>query len=618
MKLREPLDKPLDAGNGLVCASFGPLGGWLSLGSVHARHGFVELSGLPRFDERWRGDPDAVRRYRRSMTDEATAFLRVVPDRGTCRHDIRVDALRDEPRLVQRHEFEAVAGEAAPSAVRISFRGHLDRPALPEITEVRPPAPTGARTRLEAVGSTLRVLAPELPAEATISVAVDTPVEWRIVGEGQDAAPRAELVVRWPPGRSALELAVESALWVPSVPGPAVVVAAPPVGAAPSTGKPLLHVPSHLVEPLDWMARRSAEYVRSCTALHVTDGERVILTDHRILPLSWTRDAYYQALLLLASVDDDEREADLRRVAEHLRWLWGRAERPDGAWVRSHHANGARKDDRFQSDQQLYPLLELADYWRTTGELPVPPEGRDWRELVAEAWSVVERVSSPETGLVATEENPADDAVLYPYLVSAQILAWYVASRLAELPLAEPGALGLESRAERWRERVASHFVTDGPSGSQWAYAVDGKGGRELLHDANDLPTAFAPLWGFCLPTDPTWAATFRFAFSPANPGYFPGPCGGLGSLHTRAPWPLGDIQGWVGASLAADEAGAAAHLERLVAVATSDGLLPEAYDPVDGSVHARHWFAWPGALLGALYVLDRRRALGTLWHAAR
>ena len=29
--------------------------------------------------------------------------------------------------------------------------------------------------------------------------------------------------------------------------------------------------------------------------------EVVLLTDHRILPLSWTRDAYYQALLLLAT-----------------------------------------------------------------------------------------------------------------------------------------------------------------------------------------------------------------------------------------------------------------------------------------------------------------------------
>jgi meiotically up-regulated gene 157 (Mug157) protein len=36
--------------------------------------------------------------------------------------------------------------------------------------------------------------------------------------------------------------------------------------------------------------------------------------------------------------------------------------------------------------------------------------------------------------------------------------------------------------------------------------------------------------------------------------------------------------------------------------------MLPEAYDPEGSSAAVRHWFAWPGAALGAL-VLD---------HAAR
>jgi meiotically up-regulated gene 157 (Mug157) protein len=41
--------------------------------------------------------------------------------------------------------------------------------------------------------------------------------------------------------------------------------------------------------------------------------------------------------------------------------------------------------------------------------------------------------------------------------------------------------------------------------------------------------------------------------------------------------------------------------LERLLAVAAPDGLLPETYDSDTGTWLARHWFAWPSAVLAAL-----------------
>ena len=69
--------KPLDVGNGAACASFGVDGSWLSIGGLHSAHGFVELNGLPVFDEAWRGDPVATRRYRGWMTEDRFAFLRL-------------------------------------------------------------------------------------------------------------------------------------------------------------------------------------------------------------------------------------------------------------------------------------------------------------------------------------------------------------------------------------------------------------------------------------------------------------------------------------------------------------------------------------------------------------
>ena len=102
-------------------------------------------------------------------------------------------------------------------------------------------------------------------------------------------------------------------------------------------------------------------------------------------------------------------------------------------------------------------------------------------------------------------------------------------------------------------------------------------------------------------PEDRQWSATMRFAFDPANPGWSPGRWGGLGSAHTPGTWPLGDIQEWVAAGLSGDTGRAERALERLLAVAAPDGLLPETYHSGTGRWLARPWFAWPAATLAAL-----------------
>jgi hypothetical protein len=57
--------------------------------------------------------------------------------------------------------------------------------------------------------------------------------------------------------------------------------------------------------------------------------------------------------------------------------------------------------------------------------------------------------------------------------------------------------------------------------------------------------------------------------------------------------------------------------MARLEEVAFADGMLPEAYGTDDG-VRIRHWFAWPGAALAALRLLDRDDRLGPMLVAAR
>lgn len=167
MTRRAQLKKPLDVGNGLLCASFDGNGAWLSLGTYHSRHGFVELTAMPAFEESGRGDPAAVRSYRALMVESRFAFLDVDADdwRSTVSTiaTAGVRVIEQHRKLVARHP-----GAAAPV---VRFSGRIDRPALAEITETDPPRPTGATTTLRASGSALHLDTPGLPAHARIDVA---------------------------------------------------------------------------------------------------------------------------------------------------------------------------------------------------------------------------------------------------------------------------------------------------------------------------------------------------------------------------------------------------------------------------------------------------------------
>ncbi|HET9519838.1 MAG TPA: glycoside hydrolase family 125 protein [Candidatus Limnocylindrales bacterium] len=593
-------DEPADLGTGVVCASFGGDGSWLSLGTLHPRWGFVELNGLPAFDESERGDPAATRRHRARMTDPRHAWLRIDPvDPGD---RVRLASSVDDPSVVT---WEAVSGDrprarafGQPGSRRLVQRwqlgdgierivrvaGRLDRPALAEITEVSPPDPTGALTEFRADGGRLVVWASELPAAAAIEASIG---RWVVAAGG------AELRVGR--GVPAFELSVTLTPDLETMPGPPAAVRAP---AAP--------MPRDLPRGVERLVTRALTYVRSCTALEFVPGERAFLTDHRILPLSWTRDGYYQALLLLAT----GAASDVTLVADHLRWLWRRCERPGGRWMRSHHGNGQPKDLAFQADQQLYPFVELADLWRATRALP---DGVEWGRLVPEAWDSVVSAIDPGSGLIATEENAADDRAEAAFTAGSQVLLWYTAMRLAEPDLAAHVGLAPEN-LERIAARVRAAFDRHLRIGDRWAYASDGHGRAVDYHDANDLPTVLAPLWGFCAADDAAWRGTVEYSFSPANPAFVDGPEGGLGSAHTPGCWPLGLVQAWLVGRITGDEGAAAVALDRLQRAALRDGMLPETL-VADGPavVPVRHWFAWPGAALGAFWLLDRRDALGLL-----
>jgi hypothetical protein len=614
--------KPRDLGNGLVCASFGRDGEWLSLATVDPEAGFVEVTGLPLFDPEWRGNADAVRRYRSWMRREEHAFLHVEAGRATI--TARQDAPRGTRGIVQRLVITA-SHRNRPAGIRLRVNGRLGWPVLAEISEVDPPTGEGLKSRLKVREGTLRVNGEGGPiiaqawlrkggksSRGSAAGRSDMRIGWQVL---RRRMPTAVAWIDWPGEAEEVRIDIACTFDQPALSAPEWLdttrLQPPEPEDAHDELRPLL-VPARMVKSLRRMNQRAASYTRGCTALQVSASERCILTDHRILPLSWTRDAYWQARLLLATWRRGGHDEDERIVADHLRWLFLRCERPDGRWVRSHYPDGQRKDLPFQADQQLYPLLELVDYLDVTGRTPDLPPEADWAELVGVAWSAAEAAIDQDHGLIRTEENPADDVPANPFLLSDQILLWHVAGRLANVAQAfDLDKARLEAVAAAAQAAVTEHFVVEGPLGQQYAYSVNARGGIERYMDANDLAVALAPLWGFCKPSDEVWRTTIRYAFDPENPGFVKGPSGGLGSRHTPGTWPLGDVMGWVAFGLMEDQEASDAALQRLIAAAFGDGMLPEAYDPDGSGSVVRHWFAWPGSALGALLLDHATREAG-------
>jgi hypothetical protein len=601
-----------------VAASVNSSGRLLVVSQGHPLHGAVNVTSASPFDERGRFDADTVRRYRRRLSARNAASFGLRVDGMPASRQPPRPADSAQPGLIEGAIPLTRLGETGASVatfvphpddgagvrglvqvldrtveVQLRWTGpmRLERAPFPELTETHPLAPYRAKSYPVVSGDGIVLHAPGL--------------EWAVALEGDFAGtPRAVrrgegFLVDAPLARDAQVVA----LGLGSAPDEATEAARHLV----SNAEPLLEAEVKRWQQrwsgwprtgIDLVARRGLSYVVACCAVPV--GETICLvTDHRILPLAWTRDGYFMARALLdwhRSGGPGEAEQLVRR---HLAWLFEVAERPEGWWARAHMVGGQRKDLAFQLDQQLYPLVELVDYIETTGDRE--PLTRFATEIGG-VLDAIEARKADRACLYSTEESPQDDILKLPYETSNQILAWHAFQRLHQIGV---GGGRLRRLAEAIAGDIRRFQVIDAGAGRRrFAYATDLAGGAVDYHDANDMPMALAPAWGFCAVTDPVWVETMRFAFSPENPGFFPGSYGGLGSLHTPAPWPLGQVQAYLARSSTGDGEGMEAATRALGDAALWDGSLPEATDPSSAQPRSRPWFGWPAASVASA-VLD-------------
>ncbi|MBA2317495.1 MAG: glycoside hydrolase family 125 protein [Euzebyales bacterium] len=619
-------DKPLDVGNGRAAASVHPDGRIGALLGTPSPAEPLVLGAVEPLAPAHRHDVDAVRAYRAALAAAGAPAFGLTPD-----HDsgwavdavellhgvVPVARLRDgdvhaEVTTWVPPGYDAVAQSwrlrterpEADFAWRWSGPVVLGPPVPTELTEGGAlPDPEPAAVRIRAADGLVVIDGGAVGAAALAGLPQPSGGDSRDGTRGHlDVRGRLRLKAVQPVSFTvALALATDAAR--------AAAAAAHVTGlgpdAADADARRLADAVAPYVQrassPARDLVRRGVAYLLGCCL--VPAGEATcVLTDHRILPLSWTRDAYWCVRALLASPD----AGVLDLAAAHVRWLFETAERPGGTWARAYRPDGRARDLAFQLDQQCYPLLELADL--TDAASDADPAGRLGHRRIAgrlgahvpAVLAALEAHRAPSVDLYATDETPADDPVPAPYHFSTHVLLWHTLRRLADTA----GRLGLDAdelgrRAHAVRAATLDAFTVERGDALRFAYAVDLAGTVIDYHDANDLPTAFAPVWGFCSADDPTWRGTVAWAFSPANArGFFPGPCGGLGSVHTPGAWPLGDVQELVVARLTGEGARERQALRRLVVTACWDGALPEARDPRSGAVRSRHWFAWPAAAL--------------------
>ncbi|KAH8898342.1 hypothetical protein GQ53DRAFT_881435 [Thozetella sp. PMI_491] len=373
----------------------------------------------------------------------------------------------------------------------------------------------------------------------------------------------------------------------------------------------------HSPEKLEtFIVRRNLDYILGNCSLSLSEDCRRL----RLTACSWQWKFLMEVRrgldrLVSTAAAQQYRVSLDRTIKGHLNWVFLRAQRPQKIWHRSYLITGRPKDGPvFQLDQQCYPFLELCDFFDE-----LPHETEFVKSLLAgdafdEVLGLVQTKQDPVTGLFPTDETPGDDAVEHPFHFSSHVLLWHTYSRLCRLlqflgPSHEANAERMGSLAAQVRASTLQHFFTTEPATGEpiIAYLTDGQGHHTLYHDANDIPTIFAPKWGFLEEPSETqaWHNTMRFALSTRNTlGYASGgPFEGLGSVHSKGPWPLGYFQELAYFDATQDWAMRQAVWKRIGGAMQWDGTFGEAVDVARGNTTSKAWFSWPGSMLGAALV---------------
>ncbi|KAB5554847.1 Six-hairpin glycosidase-like protein [Coniochaeta sp. 2T2.1] len=655
---KERPNKTVDIGVNGTSVSSDPFGGILQLSGYHPEHGIIVAAPYEQFDGSRFHDQAYVRQYRARMLQmlekgELGFGLRVrgnhrPPSAVTIefgllgvafmRYQIEEVAdvvytlvVRNDGSLVQTARVSSIQDTDVTLSYELDLGLSIHRASYGQLTEGGPiPLPLSENhLRLHQEGSYLTISNKHLGAHLQGRLSMDgRPVKLEGLGETKKKNGPLDCsisrTITLTPGATTA-ITAEFRL-LPSLFDDEILL--PQVGTPEAcivTKVPEWHHPDKLET---FIVRRNLDYILGNCSLGISQDAVAIITDHVTLPLGWNRDNYWQWRFLVnvrkrlhqlvsAQAAHSYRSAIDRTVKGHLNWVFLQAQRPQRIWHRSYLVTGRPKDGPvFQLDQQCYPFLELCDFLAE-----FPQEKEFVNKILAngvfeDVLGLVQSKQDPSTGLFTTDETPGDDAVELPFHFSSHVLLWYTYTRLSGLfkslgPCRASDAERMTTLAAQVRRAALQHFLTADPATGKpiIAYLTDGDGHHTLYHDANDIPTIFAPTWGFLnTPVEmQAWRNTMEFALSARNKlGYAAdGPFEGLGSVHSKGAWPLGYFQELMFAHATKNETMRRAVWRKIEGAMQWDGTFGEAVDVETGGTTSKAWFSWPGSMIGAALVAE-------------
>lgn len=362
------------------------------------------------------------------------------------------------------------------------------------------------------------------------------------------------------------------------------------------------------------------------------------------IPAMWLRDSSAQVWPYLPFASQDPKlrallEGVIRRQARCLlidpyaNAFMADLNAPPLPWSRMDQTEmrpgvGERK---YELDSLCYPIRLAHGFWKATGNTePFDARWHDAMRLVVATMRVQQRKAglgpyhfqraSPtptETlgekgygnpvnpvGLVFSGFRPSDDACVLPFLVPSNLFAVRSLRQLAAMAnavLHDPTlANDADTLAREVEAALREHAIATTPSGTIWAYEVDGFGGQMLMDDAN-VPSLLGLPYLEASPDAALYARTRAFVWSPRNPWFFRGTAGeGIGGPHEGAAmiWPMSQT---IYALTSTSDTEIRSAVLMLRAASANSGFVHESYNKDDPKQFTRAWFAWANTLFGEL-----------------
>jgi meiotically up-regulated gene 157 (Mug157) protein len=218
------------------------------------------------------------------------------------------------------------------------------------------------------------------------------------------------------------------------------------------------------------------------------------------------------------------------------------------------------------------------------------------------------------TGMTWSGFRPSDDACKYGYLIPSNAMAVttleWAARILDSLDNSEAKPLAQRARqlSEQIDEGIHKHGVKEVSGfGKVYAFEVDGKGGVNMMDDANVPSLLSLEYLQYKSKHDPTGkitANTRKWVLSKNNPYlYEGGKFRGIGSPHTPKGhiWPMSLIVETLNSK---DKTEVRNLLSLLAESDANTNMMHESFSADNPVVFTRHWFAWANSLFAEAVVV--------------